>query len=96
MDNFKKKKKKKKKKKRHVIEIDQCCICKKDRESADHLLLHCEVACALWKAIFNRGGLSWVMPRCVVDLLACWNGLFGSTQSTGVWKIVSSRLLGCL
>jgi hypothetical protein len=31
-------------KKRHVIVINRCCMCKKNGESVDHLLLHCEVA----------------------------------------------------
>jgi hypothetical protein len=51
--------------------IDRC-MCKKNGESMDHLLLHCEVVCILWNAIFSRFSLSWVMPRLVVDLFACW------------------------
>jgi hypothetical protein len=31
-----------------------------------YLLLHCEVARALWNAIFSRFSLSWVMPLRVV------------------------------
>jgi hypothetical protein len=38
----------------------------------DHLLFHCEVASALWSAIFSHFGMSWVMPRWVFDLFACW------------------------
>jgi hypothetical protein len=58
--------------KRHVIVIDRCCMCKRHGESVDHLLLHCEVAGALWNTIFSRFGLSWVMPSRVIDLVACW------------------------
>jgi hypothetical protein len=46
-------------------------MCKKNEESAGHLFLHCEVACAMWNVFFKRFGLSWVMPRRVVDLFAC-------------------------
>lgn len=49
-------------KKRHVIVVDQCCMCKKSRETVD-LLLYCEITYTLWSAIFNRLGLAWVMPR---------------------------------
>jgi hypothetical protein len=35
--------------KRHVIVIDRCCMCKRNEESVDHILLHCAIACALWK-----------------------------------------------
>lgn len=30
-----------------IIVVDRCCLCKRNGESAGHLLLHCEVACAL-------------------------------------------------
>jgi hypothetical protein len=43
----------------------------RDREFVDHLLLHCKVACTLWNTVSNHVGLSWVMSRRVVDLLAC-------------------------
>jgi len=37
----------------------------------DHFLLLCEIANALWNAIFSPLGLIWVMPRKVVDLFTC-------------------------
>jgi hypothetical protein len=45
-------------KKRHVIVINRCCMCKRSKEMMDHLLLHCEVASALWYAILSRFGLA--------------------------------------
>jgi hypothetical protein len=33
--------------KRNVVLIEWCCMCKKNGESIDHLLLHCKVACDL-------------------------------------------------
>jgi len=44
---------------RHVIVIDWCCLCKRDVEFVDRLLLNCEVACAIWNVFFSRFGLSW-------------------------------------
>jgi len=58
--------------KMHVILVDRCCMCKRNGESVDHLLLHCDVAYALRSALFTRFGLSWVMSRRVFDLFACW------------------------
>jgi len=49
--------------------INRCCMCKKTGESVDHLLLHCDVTSALSSTLFNRLGMSWVMPRRVIDLL---------------------------
>jgi hypothetical protein len=74
--------------KRQVVVVNRCYMCKKDGESVDHLLLHCEVAHALWCNIFSQFGLSWVMPRCASDLCACWCSS-GRTSSAVVWKMVS-------
>jgi hypothetical protein len=73
--------------KRNIIIVDRCCLCKRDGESVDHILLHCNLASALWNNIFSRFGISWVMPRSVLDLVACWwkSGRSGSATS---WKMV--------
>ena len=59
--------------KQHVIVIDNCCMCKRNGKFVDYLFLHCEVSCALWNFLFFVFffGLSWVLPRRVVDLFAC-------------------------
>jgi hypothetical protein len=55
----------------HVIVVDKCSMCKRNGESVDHLLFHCEVAYALCNDFFSCFGLSWVMLG-LVDLFACW------------------------
>jgi hypothetical protein len=52
--------------KRHVIMVDWCCRCKRSGETIDDLLLHCEIARALWNTIFSRIGLACIIPRRVV------------------------------
>jgi hypothetical protein len=74
--------------KQQVVVINKCFMCKKDGESFDHLLLHCEVAHASWCNILSRLGLSWVMPSSVLDLCAC-RCSSGKTMSAVVWKMVS-------
>jgi hypothetical protein len=81
--------------KRQVIVINRCGMCKSSEETVDHLLLHCEVASTLWDAIFSCFGVAWVMPRCVVDLLACWWSS-GRRRSVAVWKMVATCLFWCL
>jgi hypothetical protein len=53
---------------KHVIVVDRCCMCKRNEESVDHLLLHFDVTGALWNVFFSRLGLSSVMPRRILDL----------------------------
>ena len=37
----------------------------------DHLLLHCAYVYNLWSLVLSMFGIQWVLPRRVVDLLAC-------------------------
>jgi hypothetical protein len=74
-----------------VIAIDRCCMCKRDGEFVDHLLLHCDVASTLWSVLFSCFGMSWVMPRRVIDLFACW-WYAGRPRSVVVWKMVPTCL----
>jgi hypothetical protein len=59
-------------------------MCKKSKELVGHLLLHCEIAYALWSPIFDLYGLQWVMLWRRVDLFACWRGQSGSSQNVAV------------
>jgi hypothetical protein len=70
-------------------------MCKRSGESVDRLLLHCDVALALWSALYTRFGLSWVMSRSVIELFACW-WTFGRPKSAMIWKIVPICLFWCL
>jgi hypothetical protein len=82
--------------KRHVIVINRCYMCKKTKEFVDHhLLLHCDVASALYYYLFSRFGLSWIMPRRVFNLLACWWSS-GRSRSATVWKMTPTCLFWCL
>jgi len=81
--------------KRHIIIVDRCCLCKRDGELVDHILLHCDVASALWNNIFSRFGICWVMPRSVLDLVACW-WKFGRSRSATTWKMVSISIFWCI
>jgi hypothetical protein len=64
--------------KKNMVLVNRCGMCKKDEESIDHLLLHCECAQFLWNAFFSRFGLAWTMPWGVKNLLRskCSGGSF--------------------
>jgi hypothetical protein len=63
--------------KRSIVVVEWCSMCKKNGESMDHLLLHCEVATRLWNYVFSLFGVEWAMPQSFLDLLACWNWVGG-------------------
>jgi hypothetical protein len=81
--------------KRKIIIVDRCYLCERDGETVDHLLLHFDVASTLWNHVFSRFGMSWVMPRRVVDLFACW-WKAGRSRSAAVWKMVPICILWCV
>jgi transposase len=81
--------------KRHIIIVDKCCLCKRNGESMDHILLHCVVTSAMWNALFTRFGLSWVMPRRVIDLFACW-WKFDRLMNAAIWKMLSICTFWCV
>ena len=82
--------------KRQVLVIDWYCMCKSNGESVNHLLLHCPIAQKLWNLIFILFRTSWVMPRGVEDLFACWTGTMGNSESGAIWKAVPHCLMWCL
>ena len=36
--------------------VDWCCVCKRNGETIDHLLLHCPVSQELWNMLFTIWG----------------------------------------
>lgn len=51
--------------------VDWCLIYKKDVESFNYLFFHYEVAKTLWDEILGERGIVWMMPKQVLDILAC-------------------------
>ena len=76
--------------------LDWCYMCKCNGESVDHLFLHCPVAMDLWSMVLGLFGVSWVMPKSVVELLACWQGWFGRHWNGHIWIIIPRCLMWCL
>ena len=73
---------------RHVMVIDWCYMCKASGESTDHLLLHCPIATDLWNCMFSLVGIQWVMPKGVLELLACWQEGRGKSKIQDLWNSI--------
>ena len=68
-------------------------MCKSNGESVDHLLLHCRIAVELWTLVFALFGVHSIMPKTVVELLACWQGKFGLHHNSFTRKAVPHCLM---
>jgi len=49
--------------------VNWCCLCKKDEETFNHLIIHCEYTVDIWHFVLNIFG---VMPSNILELLQCW------------------------
>lgn len=45
---------------------DLCCLYGRERESIDHLFVHCDVASSIWEHLLKLCGVDW----CVLGSLA--------------------------
>ena len=82
--------------KRHIILVSWYCLCKKDGETVDHLLLHCPFSRKFWDMVFALFGVQWVMPGKIIDLLACWQGCLGRHRHNVIWKCIPHCLTWCI
>ena len=71
-------------------------MCKRNGESVDHLLIHCPIAFDLWSMVFTLFGIHCVMPKIVVELLACWQEKFGRHRNFAIWMAVPHCLMWCI
>jgi hypothetical protein len=72
-----------------------CCMCQRDGETINHLLIHCDKAVGLWSFVFQKFGITWVLSGCVLDLLFGWYNGLGKVQSK-IWNMVPLCLLWTL
>ena len=82
--------------KRKILILNWCCMCRRNGELVDHLLIHCPFAFDLWSMVFTLFGIHWVMPKTVVELVACRQGKFGRHRNSAIWMVVPYCLMWCI
>jgi hypothetical protein len=73
--------------------VDWCSMCKRSGASINHLLLHCDVARALWIVLFSLYDVNWVMYGRVIDPLDCWKGQECNKMVMEVWRMAPLCLM---
>ena len=77
------------------MDFFDCIMCRRNGETVDHLLLHCDKAYRLWSLVFRSFGISWVLPRLVADTLFGWWNWPGK-HSSSIWNLGLLCLMWCL
>uniref|UniRef100_A0A2N9EUU7 Reverse transcriptase domain-containing protein n=1 Tax=Fagus sylvatica TaxID=28930 RepID=A0A2N9EUU7_FAGSY len=50
----------------------------------------------LWSMVLILFGITWVMPRGVVDLFNCWHGPRSKSEAGKIWKMTPHCLMWCI
>ena len=53
---------------------NRCFLCEEDKETINHLLIHCISVKMLWNLFLSILGASWVFSRLVLHTLIAWQG----------------------
>ena len=72
----------------------RCYLCKKEEESTDHLLIHCDLTHDLWHFVFSLFGVFWVLASTVKEVLLSWHGSFVGRSKKRVWYVAPLCLSG--
>ena len=73
---------------RRMVVTDWCYMCKKNAETADHLLIHCDVASELWSCVFSIFEVQWVRSGTVRELLESWSQTTCRRSQRLAWRVV--------
>ncbi|RVW15849.1 Exportin-7 [Vitis vinifera] len=59
-------------KRRGWILANRCCLCFAEKETINHILVHCSKTKILWDLVFSLFGVNWVLPFPVKDTFLSW------------------------
>ena len=68
---------------------NRCYLCKGEKESINHILLHCPKASmlwALWHLILAIFDVQWMMPFSIKDALVSWPAFVGKKRKKA-WNV---------
>ena len=66
---------------------NRCFFYLADKESTNHILIHCTKTRVLWELLFALFGVTWVLPCSVRETLLGWYGSFVGKKRRKAWKL---------
>ncbi|OVA13907.1 Reverse transcriptase zinc-binding domain [Macleaya cordata] len=67
---------------------NRCELCRRNSESTDHILVHCDMAYKVWCFFIESFQFSWTCPCTTGDLLQSWHGLKFSKEGRKLWSLI--------
>ena len=71
---------------------NRCYMCCRNKESINHLLLHCPIAHSLWVQMLQVFRIQWVMLGSLESLVFCWSNWL-EKFFLNIWNMVPSCLM---
>lgn len=78
--------------KRRFQLCSRCPLCEEHPEEVGHLFLHCRVTRQLWNMFLAMLGMSWAMPKSIVELLQGWSREGISKKSLRTWNTIPQAM----
>ena len=70
-------------------QLPNCCfLCGCEKETINHILIHCTVARVLWDIVLGLFGVQWVFPENVKEVLFSWRDSFVGKKRKKIWKFI--------
>lgn len=69
-----------------------CLLCRRDKESVDHLLIHCDFAKEEWYPVLENFGVSWEFPKEFKASVGAWRIQRVLRKRKVLWKSLLQAL----
>ena len=76
--------------------VNKCSLCKNNKESANHILIHCGKTSELWTLLPSSFELVWVFLASMRNLLLEWKVKGLGKKRRVVWRLTPICLFWCI
>ena len=74
-------------KRRGWTSVNRCFLCKGEKGSCDHILLHCSKASLLWLLVFSLFGVVWLLHTSIQATLLSWHSCTIKKRRKRAWNV---------
>ena len=67
--------------------VNKRFLCKDEKESCNHIILHCSKASLLWQLVFSLFAVVWVLHTSVQATFLSWHSRSVGRRKKKVWNV---------